>query len=302
MVELLIVLAVIATLAGLILPSIQAVKEMARTTVCASNQRQLGMMELAYASDHRGMLTPTILRGSFSWLGTPWTAVYGIHGQPWGDCWDSWYQWIKTGLGNDDGTNPWNQNEGSVRYYTCPSAPFGPPTQADRTNHWFAGSSYGMNTAVLGATGVAYWDAGFPNATKVADGWPGYGIGVPGYRDNRRLLSSLPNPSNTILLAEHRGSKHFLLGGTDTAFQYWTDPPFVRAPIDQSLRAMDPSAAWGSWQPGYPWGDALGTPLAVRVSHRGRSNYLFHDGRVAALAPWDTCSADPAQPNMWTGR
>ncbi len=302
LIELLVVIAIIAVLAAILLPTVSMVREAARTTVCANNMRQLGLMQLSYASDHRGLLPPTILRGSFSWLGSTWQQVYGEHAGVWGDCWDSWYQYIKAEVGNDDGANVWGQSEGNVRYYTCPSAPFGPKEHAEKTNHWFAGNSYGMNTAVLGATGTAYWDAGFPNATKVANGWPGYGIGVPGYKDNRRSLAALPRVSNTILLAEHRGSQHFLLGGTDTPFQYWTDPPFIRAPVDASLAAMSPTASWGAWQPGYPWGDAHGTPLAVRVSHRGSSNYLFHDSRVASLTPWETCSADPNLPNMWTGR
>ena len=58
---------------------------------------------------------------------------------------------------------------------------------------------------------------------------------------------------------------------------------------------MAPSASWGAWQAGYPWGDALGTPLAVRVSHRGRANYVFHDGRTAAYSPWETCSSHPSR-------
>lgn len=300
--ELLVVTAISAVLAGLMLTSIQAVREMARTTVCAGNLHQVGLLELAYASDHRGQIPPAYLRPNMTWLGSNDATIYGVHGRVMGDCWEAWYWWLGDAMGLDH-TNAWNQADNFNQHLTCPSSPFKPPRDGVSTStHWYGGNSYGPNTALLGDTGVsAPGQGGFPNSTKSTTGWPGYGIGIPGYRDNRRVLGAIGNASMTILMAEHRGANHALLGGPDNPYAYWTDAPFVRPPIGPDGRALTPPSAWGTWQTGFPWNDAMGNHLAIRVSHRGRSNYLFHDGRVAALTPWETCSADSTLPNMWTG-
>ncbi len=56
LVELLVVVAIIAALAALVLPSLGTVRDAARKTRCASNLRQVGMAITAYTSDSRGLL------------------------------------------------------------------------------------------------------------------------------------------------------------------------------------------------------------------------------------------------------
>jgi prepilin-type processing-associated H-X9-DG protein len=53
---------------------------------------------------------------------------------------------------------------------------------------------------------------------------------------------------------------------------------------------------------------AGGTHNALRLSHHGRSNYLFFDGRVESLAPWERVAAGTTDanqttrtPNIWVG-
>ena len=52
--ELIVVLAMIALLAGLLLPCLGAGKEQARRTICACNLRRLGIALTAYAAENRG--------------------------------------------------------------------------------------------------------------------------------------------------------------------------------------------------------------------------------------------------------
>ncbi|MFW6060310.1 MAG: DUF1559 domain-containing protein [Phycisphaeraceae bacterium] len=56
LVELLVVISIIALLVALLLPALQAAREQARRIVCASNTRQISLMQNVYATDHRGWL------------------------------------------------------------------------------------------------------------------------------------------------------------------------------------------------------------------------------------------------------
>ncbi|GJM18381.1 MAG: hypothetical protein DHS20C14_05940 [Phycisphaeraceae bacterium] len=58
LVELLVVVAIIALLIGILLPALGAARETARTAVCMSNQRQLGVAWQSYANDERDFAMP----------------------------------------------------------------------------------------------------------------------------------------------------------------------------------------------------------------------------------------------------
>jgi prepilin-type N-terminal cleavage/methylation domain-containing protein/prepilin-type processing-associated H-X9-DG protein len=56
LIELLVVIAIIAVLIGILLPALASAREAARTSVCLSNQRQIGIGMLTYANDFRGFI------------------------------------------------------------------------------------------------------------------------------------------------------------------------------------------------------------------------------------------------------
>ncbi len=73
LIELLVVTAVIAILASMLLPIIGLVRDSARTAVCHSNVRQLGLASLAYATDNRGWWPIS------QWPDGPWeTRFWGV--------------------------------------------------------------------------------------------------------------------------------------------------------------------------------------------------------------------------------
>ncbi|RRJ97638.1 type II secretion system protein [Opitutaceae bacterium TAV4] len=57
LVELLTVIAIIGVLAGILIPTVAAVRNTARTAQCASNLRQIGMASILFAEDHKGKFT-----------------------------------------------------------------------------------------------------------------------------------------------------------------------------------------------------------------------------------------------------
>jgi prepilin-type N-terminal cleavage/methylation domain-containing protein len=59
LVELLVVVAIIAALAALLLPSLSLVRDAARTAQCSSNLRQVGLAITGYTQDNRGLLPYT---------------------------------------------------------------------------------------------------------------------------------------------------------------------------------------------------------------------------------------------------
>lgn len=69
LVELLVVVAIIAVLAGMLLPAIVHVQRLARSTACQSHLRQVGMAFLTYADDQNDLI-PTLRRvGGGLWPG-----------------------------------------------------------------------------------------------------------------------------------------------------------------------------------------------------------------------------------------
>ncbi|MEQ9460709.1 MAG: DUF1559 domain-containing protein [Phycisphaeraceae bacterium] len=69
LIELLVVISIIALLIGILLPALGSARESARSIVCASNQRQLGIGMYSYSASSNGYIPPSYVYADQTWNG-----------------------------------------------------------------------------------------------------------------------------------------------------------------------------------------------------------------------------------------
>ncbi len=309
LIELLVVITIIAILSSLLLVVINQVRGASQQLVCANNLRNLSVYTQAYAAERNGMGVPAHMRWWLSWNNYPnYTAGKIPHEDVWGDPWNFWSYYIIYQQFAMESTNSANWNSAkypfiarSLHLFQCPAAPvqflrMPDPPPSGWSKRDLIVSSYGMNSAYLGRNGSTL-TAGWLGAhgEMGADGWPGYGIGIPGMQDKSRRYAKISRPSETIQIAEHVGDR-------GNPFTTITDPPFVQDPRDKDSQPLAAPGDFGVRGGPFTTPGWQVTSLATRASHRNQANFLFVDGRVALLSPWATCKADYTTDNMWTGR
>lgn len=106
--ELLITVTIVALLAALMLPVLALVREGSRSAVCLNNLRQIGLGDMAYAADHRGMMTPSKIEFE----------TYDAGQSPdWAGSWNtSWMEQLFPYMAKN------SNRADSKEVYTCPQA------------------------------------------------------------------------------------------------------------------------------------------------------------------------------------
>ncbi len=116
LVELLVVITIIGMLIALLLPAVQAAREMGRLSTCKGNQKQIALALVSYSNQHNAFpgWRNNVLRKDGTYVAVPWPTMI-LPDVERADLWGA----IKAGTFVPGGTggNP------SIRIFTCPSDP-----------------------------------------------------------------------------------------------------------------------------------------------------------------------------------
>ena len=151
LVELLVVIGIIALLISILLPSLNAAREAARTIKCASNLRSIGQGMALYVAQNKGVLPASNLYKGTHFEGSQQLPDHPTDGYV---HWSSFIYGDKNKLGND---NVYRQ-AGGWDAFLCPSANNGglPPANTFAGNNDGLANEAGSNVVDWQAPRVAY--------------------------------------------------------------------------------------------------------------------------------------------------
>lgn len=261
LVELLVVLAIIAVLISLLMPSLKRVRDQSHTVVCASNLRQLGLAFTMYANDNKGRL-PNLSddRTNRAWYNmvAPYMGMK-TKDKSLGDKEASYYRF---GYNGTDGR--------SDRWMYCPARE--PDPKLDQ--------NYGVN---------------YPNIFSYAhlDQWDVWG--THWYEGSAKLAKV---PARVYLAADARVGPGFTYDGKTEILHPNTDAGWGSLNYDYDKDGIVDSIVTelfgiGPYNGIWP---AHGGPGRVKAGGQRRAaNFLFADGsvRLVTIAEW------AQTPSMW---
>jgi hypothetical protein len=176
LIELLVVVAIITVLIAMLLPVLKLARGQARTILCQSNLRQIGLALNEYSNDNNGLMLPSeknMLPHDRVWPG--YEAASGNY--PWDNTWDDWlrFYYMHGPCGG------WDYPAGQVT--TCSE------TEKDMSqfNPTFITAGYGMNAMC-------------PPAPLIPEAW--YGAEYCSQFQRKKMDSIHPSPSDAVYVTD----------------------------------------------------------------------------------------------------
>jgi prepilin-type N-terminal cleavage/methylation domain-containing protein/prepilin-type processing-associated H-X9-DG protein len=257
LVEVLVVIAIIATLVGLLVPAVQRVREAANRVKCANNLKQLGLA-LHQFHDGHGKFPPGQVQGPYPEAGVCWSTQHGwaVFILPYIEQQQLWALYrLDVNL-----YEPLNQDVVArpLKIFQCPSVP-----QEDR---YYTGGVFAKN-GTKGACGDYAPTFQVDPALATGDSW---GVLVPNSMTPMTAITD--GTAYTLLLAEDAGRAQLWQAG-------------------RAIAGADQAVNGGPWA-GYHAGVILRPgPCAINCSndhevysfHPGGANAVFADGHVQFL-------------------
>jgi prepilin-type N-terminal cleavage/methylation domain-containing protein len=308
LVELLAVIAIIATLVGLLLPAAQGARESARRIHCGNNVKQLGLACLAFNAAQGALPSAVLL--------TPAVSNAGNYDQNFGPNWavlilpyieqsalyESYQQSIYAYPTTGD--NAWRSMKAvDLSIMRCPSDPFA-GTRCDAAGGNWARGNYGANSGAGMFYDLPYGDEGLRRlngawAEKVDPLYRGYGgyvhqvrpRGLMSANSHIRMASIFDGASNTVLIDEIRAGTTASdvrgtwamgqVGASIVAGSGRIDSPGPNISLHHYDDIMngtdDPSKGMGCYSQTFSW------QVTAKSMHHGGVQTCWADGSVRFL-------------------